>query len=136
MFSLLRLRWVAVLITSAVPVLLGCADDDGSRAAAAQTQVRVAQASPGVEQAVDDIKKQYGDRLVRVIATVKAGTTDTVHAEQAKLVAQMKQAGALVADPIQGQPLVVIECKASELEAAVRSGLIVDLRVDSLDAPH
>ena len=117
-------------------LMTGCVDTDQTREPAAQAQA-APPASP-VEAAVDEIEQRFGDSVVRVIATVDAssGSPSSVEAAQQRLVAFMEGGGAAVADPIPGQPLVVIECAPRLLEEAAQRGLLVSVQLDALDAPQ
>ena len=95
-----------------------------------------AEIDPSVAASIAELRKQFGEKMVRVILTTRGNGDAAVAAAQQKLVSVMKEAGALVADPIPGQPLLVVECSPAQLEIGARTGLISRVEIDRLDAPH
>jgi hypothetical protein len=73
---------------------------------------------------VAEFEKQP-DKLVRVIVTVRPGPATT-----AQVAAAAKAAGASTADPIKGQPLVVIEGKPAHLRAVLGTGQVLQMQRD------
>jgi hypothetical protein len=92
-------------------------------------------APSGVMESIAAIKAKYGAGPVRVILTVRSGESGFAE-YQSELVRRLKVAGALSVEPIQGQPLVVVECPVDTLEELARSGLVTAIMLDALDAPN
>ncbi len=88
-----------------------------------------------VQESIAAIRAAHGDGPVRVILTVNS-SRGVVDGQQADLVRRLKAAGALSAEPIEGQPLVVAETSVDVLESLAGSGLVTAVALDSLDAPN
>jgi len=92
-------------------------------------------------QTVNDLKAKASDGLVRIIVKVQPDPSqpaplDThardqaVKEAKATLVRIMQNAGAAVVEPIEGQPLIVMELSAEELDQLVVTGLVEALQED------
>ncbi len=82
--------------------------------------------------------------LVRVIVTVRpdpcrninldAGSTAAAVIDaKARLTKIMTEADAPLVEPIEGQPMIVMELSAGQLDQLVATGLVKTLQVDSID---
>jgi hypothetical protein len=91
---------------------------------------------PSVTATVAQLQKQFGERTVRVILTVKETRHDKISDAQQKVTSVLREAGVILAEPIAGQPFVVVECRPAQLETAARTGLINRIQPDRLDAPQ
>jgi len=115
--------------------IAGCGEQNSTASAPGNGGSSVGQIDGGDASTIADLKARFGDKLIRVMLTVK-GAGGEAAAAQRQVVAAMKTAGATVADPIAGQPLVVVECKPDQLDAAARTGLVTKIEIDQLDAPN
>jgi hypothetical protein len=94
-----------------------------------------------IAQTVNDLKAKASDGLVRIIVMVQPDPSQPApldaHARaqavmeaKATLVRSMRNAGAAVVEPIEGQPLIVMELSSRELDKLVSTGLVEALQED------
>ena len=82
--------------------------------------------------------------LVRVIVTVRPDPSRTIDSDaestaaavieaKASLTKIMTETGAPLVEPIEGQPMIVMELSAGQLDQLVATGLVETLQEDSID---
>jgi len=79
------------------------------------------------------------DRVVRAMvrARMPAGSSDTAKtAAVQRLAAAARSAGAVSAEPMAGQPIVVVEAKPAALAALMRSGAAEAIQLDRTARPQ
>ncbi|MGH6815904.1 MAG: hypothetical protein ACREC6_09375 [Hyphomicrobiaceae bacterium] len=85
-------------------------------------------AAQDATETVEALRKSSGDRVVRVVVTVQGEA-----AEKAEVARALRAAGAASVQPIRGQPALVVEAKPQQLEAAVATGKVKQIHVDTPD---
>jgi hypothetical protein len=94
-------------------------------------------------KAVCDLKAKAGSGYVRIIARVRpelANTGELSAAEreaavgraQDLLASRMRAQGAVLVEPIQGQPFVVMELNAQQLDQLTETGLVESIQEDAV----
>lgn len=117
---MLRRTFTVMAALAAAGLAAGCLHQ---RAAASESGI-----DPAVRAAIHDLRQKRGDKLVRVIVTVKH--TGDIAAAQRQFITALKNIGA-EGTPIEGLPMVVTECLPEQLEAVM--GLIEHIQEDRLD---
>ena len=82
---------------------------------------------------IDALKTKASDRPVRVLVKVKsepAGDISAAAENKSRLTEIMRQAGAYQVEPIEGQPLLVMELSADQLDKLLASELVEAVQED------
>jgi hypothetical protein len=86
------------------------------------------------EATATELMNRLSSPIVRVLVKLKGGGQDRVALdhETARLAAAFRQDGALVAEPIGGQPLVVVEIRREQLLRLTRQPAVACIAEDTL----
>jgi len=99
---------------------------------------RGACAGTTLEATAGRLQAEFGDRVGRFIVTVRsseAEATAAIDRRTDQLAADLRQAGALMAEPIAGQPLVVVEVRGSQLRELAEDPRIACIERDTPEPP-
>jgi hypothetical protein len=99
---------------------------------------RGACAATSLEAAVGRLRDDLGDAVGRFIVTIRSSPAETrgaIEARTGELATALRQAGALMAEPIAGQPLVVVEVRGSQLPQLAEDPGIVCIERDTPEPP-
>ena len=99
---------------------------------------RGACAATSLEAAVGRLQDDLGDAVGRFIVTIRSSPAEArgaIDARTGEVAAALRQAGALMAEPIAGQPLVVVEVEGSQLPELVKDPRIVCIERDTPEPP-
>jgi hypothetical protein len=95
-------------------------------------------AGTNLEAAVGRLQDDLGDAVGRFIVTVRSSPAErpsAIRARTGETAAALRQAGALIAEPIAGQPLIVVEARGSRLPQLAEDPRIVCIQRDTPEPP-
>jgi len=132
-----HLRWPPAICLAAMALSMGvgitAASDDGEG-----REGRGACAGTTLEATAGRLQAEFGDRIGRFILTVRSSEAEATFAIDRRtdqLAADLRQAGALMAQPIVGQPLLVVEVRGSQLRELAGDPRIVCIERDTPEPP-
>lgn len=113
-------------------VLAGCGASD-DRAAHPAPRVDPVADPHSPEAAIRKLEKTP-DQTMRVLVTVRIDKV-AVEAAKAQVAEALRNAGAESVEPIEAQPILVVEAKAGTLRAALGTGQIARVQIDAPTTP-
>ncbi|CUS31335.1 hypothetical protein [Candidatus Nitrospira nitrificans] len=85
-------------------------------------------------KSVSILKKKAGSGMVRVIVKVRPSSAQReIESAKANIAKVMRQEGAPVVEPLEGQPLIVMELSADQLDRLIATGLVESIQEDRID---
>ncbi len=101
-----------------------------------------AMSDQGLTESVSILKEKAGFGMVRVIVKVRPssghtgmadGTRQEIESAKANVAKVMRQEGVLVVEPLEGQPLIVMELTADQLDRLIATNLVESIQEDRID---
>lgn len=110
----------------------GCGDTTGG-AAVSGAAACVAPSAALDARLAEVVRRADAQARMRVIVTVAQNATCAdLAATKAQVARDFRGAGALLVEPMDGLPLIVVECTVDQLRAVVAKGAIADVEIDAL----
>jgi hypothetical protein len=103
------------------------------------------QTQDALAQSVADLRASAGGGLVRVLVTLRrvpgdlgepSATKEGEENAKARVASAMREAGVALVEPVEGQPLLVMELAAKQFDELLATGLVCRIQEDRAERMH